>query len=101
MSGRLIVIQSHHLKVLKNLLEFYLFLMFVEEVEFGKVIVRIRLNVYPSTIFKSPFPLFGFEEKAFGQISVHDGMHHKLKILVLVRKQVAHIFFKFIFKKKG
>jgi hypothetical protein len=82
-------------------LQLDLVVVFVEEVEFGKMVVRILPDLNLLAILPAPFPLFRFEHGTFCKVGVHNRMYNQGKIFMLVGDEVTEVLFNFIFQQQG
>jgi len=70
-------------------LYFNLFFVFIEEPEFGEMIICIGEDIDLLIVFFSPLSYLLIPHKPLGEVGIHDRVYHQCKMRVLMRNQVA------------
>ena len=76
-----------------EILEFYLLVICVKEMKFGKIIVRIGLHLDFCLELPLPLACYGkVVQKSFCEVGVNDRMNKNGQVFMLVSNKVMHAF---------
>src|SRR5579859_4700084 len=79
--------------IVNEKLQLDLVFLLVEEMKFGEMVIRIGADPHLLLVLPAPVPLAAADTQktTLGKIGMHDGMHGKDQVLVLVIEQVTKV----------